>query len=119
MFYYVVHGANIIILASLYIFTFLLCHGDIESNPGPKKLKPNYLSVCHWNLNSISAHNFSKIALLKAYNTIYKHGFMCSSEAYLDPSTPLKDNSLQIEGYYLVREDHPNDVKRRGVWHLL
>ena len=57
MLYYVVSGANIMILEFLYIFTFLLCHGYIESNPGPKKLKPSYLSICHWDLNSISARD--------------------------------------------------------------
>ena len=30
MLYYVVNGANIIILTFLYIFTFLLCHGDTD-----------------------------------------------------------------------------------------
>ena len=111
MLYYVVIGANIIILVFLYIFTFLLCHGNIESNPGAKRLKPNYLSICHWNLNSISAH-FLKIAQLKAYNSIHKHDFICLSETYLDSSTPLNDNSLQIDGYNLVQADHPNTEKR-------
>ena len=36
-------------------------------------------------------------------------------KTYLDSSAPLNDNSLQIEGYNLVRADHPNDVKRGGV----
>ena len=112
MLYYVVNGANIIILA-FFVFTFLLCHSDIESNRGPKGIKIK-LSICHQKLNSISAHNFSKITQLKAHNSIYKHDFNCLSETYLDSSTAL-DNSLQIEGYNLVRADHPNDVKRGGV----
>ena len=85
MLHYVVNGANII-LAFLYIFIFQLCHGDIESNPGPKRLKSNYLSICHVNLKSISAHNFSKIIQLKAYNLIHKHDLICLSETYLDSS---------------------------------
>ena len=112
MLYYVVNGANIIILA-FFVFTFLLCHSDIESNRGPMGIKIK-LSICHQKLNSISAHNFSKITQLKAHNSIYKHDFNCLSETYLDSSTAL-DNSLQIEGYNLVRADHPNDVKRGGV----
>ena len=112
MLYYVVNGANIIILA-FFVFTFLLCHSDIESNRGPKGIKIK-LSICHQKLNSISAHNFSKITQLKAHNSTYKHDFNCLSETYLDSSTAL-DNSLQIEGYNLVRADHPNDVKRGGV----
>ena len=37
------------------------------------------------------------------------------SETYLESSTNLNDNSLQIEGYNLVRADHPNDIKKGGV----
>ena len=97
----------------LYLFTFLSRHGDIELNSGPRKEKKNSLSVCHWNLNSLSAHNFSKLTQLKAYNAIYKHDFICLSETYLDSSIP--DNVLDIEGYRLVRADHPNNIKRGGV----
>ena len=46
------------------IFLLLLCSGDIESNRGPKKTAS--ISFCHWNLNNITAHNFSKVTLLKA-----------------------------------------------------
>ena len=108
-----IKSAFIYLLIFLYLFTFLSCHGDIELNPGPRKEKKNSLSVCHWNLNSLSAHNFSKLTQLKAYNAIYKHDFICLSETFLDSSIP--DNLLEIEGYRLVRSDHPNDIKRGGV----
>ena len=39
------------------MFIILQCHGDIESNPEPRKLKANNSSFCHWNLNSLSAHS--------------------------------------------------------------
>ena len=115
MLYYAVNEANIITLAFVYIFTFLLGHADIESNMGPKIIKSNYLSIWHWNLNSVSAHNFSKILQLKAYDFICKHDFICLSETYLDSSAPLNDHFLQIEGYNLIQADHPNEVKREGV----
>ena len=57
------------LLTLLYIISLLRCHGDIELNPGPRKSKENTLSVCHWNLNSISAHNFSKLTQLRAYTS--------------------------------------------------
>ena len=41
--------------------------GDIEKNPGPLKDFSQTFSIGHWNLNSLSAHNFTKVALLKAY----------------------------------------------------
>ena len=101
------------LLTFLYIFLLLISHGDIELNPGPRKCKENTLSACHWNLNSITAHNFSKLNQLKAYISTYKYDFICLSETYLDSSTP--NNLIDIEGYNLVRADHPNDIKRGGV----
>ena len=106
-------SAFIFLLTLVYIVIFLQFHGDIEPNPGPKKLKTNYLSVCHWNLNRLSAHNFTKLTQLKAYNSIYKYDFICLSERYLDSSTP--DNLIEIEGYKLIRADHPDNIKRGGV----
>ena len=34
---------------------------DIESNPGPNNYQAHNLSNCHWNVNSILAHNYEKI----------------------------------------------------------
>ena len=48
----------------------LLLSGDIETNPGPDPGYSNSFSFCHWNLNSIAAHNFIKMSLLQAYNAI-------------------------------------------------
>ena len=101
------------LLTLLYIFSFLLCNGDIEPNPGLRKLKQNSLSICHWNLNRLSAHKFAKLAQLKVYNSIYKHDFICLSETYLDSASPK--NLLEIEDYNLVRADHLSNVKRGGV----
>ena len=51
----------------------LICAGDIELNPGPRKNNTSYnFSFCHWNLNSIAAHNFSKLSVLEAYNVQHK-----------------------------------------------
>ena len=97
----------------MYVFILLRCHGDTELNPDPKKSKENILSVCHWNRNSITAHNFSKLTQLKAYVSTYKNDFICLSETYLDSSIP--DDMIEIEGYNLIRADHPNNIKRGGV----
>ena len=43
---------------------------------------------------------------------MYKHDFLCLLETYLDSSVP--DSLLEIDGYNLVRADHPNDTKRGG-----
>ena len=44
---------------------------------------------------------------------MYNHDFICLSETYLDSS--VSDSLLKIDGYSLVRADHPNDTKRGGV----
>ena len=72
-------SAFIVLLTFVYMHIILQCHGDIEPNPGPRKLKTNNLSVCHWNLNSLSANSFLKPTQLKAYNSIYKCDFICLS----------------------------------------
>ena len=57
---------------------------DIEKNPGPKPNPCQSFSICHWNLNSISAHNFLKLSLLQAYIAVHNFDVTCLSETYLD-----------------------------------
>ena len=94
----------------LYIFLITLS-GDV--NPGPKRKATQTLSICHWNLSSIYAHNFAKLSLLRAYMSIHKFDIICLSETYLDSSTD--DESLEISGYYLIRSDNPSNKKCGGV----
>ena len=101
----------------LYSFFFILTiiqSGDIELNPGPASLWCN-LSICHWNLNSLKAHNFSKVSLLEAYNSNHNFDIICLSETLLDSSIDSEDPCLAINRYTLVRADHPDDIKRGGV----
>ena len=35
--------------------------GDIEMNPGPKPNPCHSFSICHWNLNSLTARNYLKV----------------------------------------------------------
>ena len=76
--------------------------GDIEKNPGPRHSFSENFSICHWNLNSITTHSYVKKSLLKAYFSIHKFDIICLSETYLDPSVPLHDVNLEIQGYELV-----------------
>ena len=86
--------------------------GDIDINPGPKHTSKASLSICHWNLNSISAHNSIKLSLLRAY---HKFDIICLSETYFNSSNSPDDETLEISRYNLVRSDHPLNSKRRGV----
>ena len=94
----------------------LFMSGDIELNPGPNKTNSSCkFSVCHWNLNSLAAHNFEKVGLLEAFNSINKFDIICVSESYLDSTFSSDSEYINIKGYKLVRADNYNNIKRGGV----
>ena len=87
--------------------------GDVALNPGPKRNAAQILSICHWNLSSICAHNFDKLSLFIAYVSVHKFDIICLSQTYLHSSTD--DESLEISGYFLIHSDHPSNKKRGGI----
>ena len=87
----------------------------IEVNPGPKKNFSTNFSFCHWNLNSLSAHNYVKFSSLQAYNIVYKHDVICLSETCLDNSVLSDESDLNFPRYKLVRADYPGNAKRGGI----
>ena len=93
----------------------IILSGDAEVNPGPQNSVSECLSICLWNHNSISAHDYSKLFLLKAYISVRKFDIIGLSETYLDSTVPLDDENLVISGYKLIRSDHPSNTKRGGV----
>ena len=58
------------IMTLALIMLLIPCGGDIQTNPGPKK--NTKISFCHWNLNGIATHNFSKVSLLQTMATFRK-----------------------------------------------
>ena len=90
----------------------LLLSGDVEPNPGPKQYSINAFSICYWNLNSLSVHNYAKIFLLKAYIAIYRFDIICISETYLDSNTSPDDSNLEISAYNLIRSDNSSSNER-------
>ena len=89
--------------------------GDIKENPGPKPSSNQSFSICHWNLNHISAHNYIKVSLLRAYVCTHIFDVICISETYLDSDTSDDDDNLKNAGYNLIRADHPSNTKRGVV----
>ena len=101
---------NILLILKLPFLSILtISCSEVEINPGPKTISQ------HWNLNSIFAYNFAKVFLLKAYVAIHKFDIVCLLETYLDSSIPTNNVNLDIDGYNLVRSDHPSNTKRGGV----
>ena len=97
------------VFVNIFVFTFfvylfsqkLLLSGDIETYPGPKGNLKNHFTICHWNLNSISAHNFAKVQLLRAYLVVRKFDIVCLSQTYLNSSFPFDHGNLGIPGYIM------------------
>ena len=107
---------NILLGVLVWLYSCLIIlSGDVEVNPGPKNSVSECLSICHWNLNSISAHDYSKLFLLKAYFSVRKFDIIGLSEIYLDSTVPLDDDNMVIFGYNLICSDHPSNTKRGGV----
>ena len=103
-------------LTQLWIYSYRISwSGDIELNPGPKRDINQCFSVCHWNLNSVASHNFSKIQSLIAYNCIHNFDIICLSESYLNCEILSSDSNLQIPCYDFARMDHPSYTKLGGV----
>ena len=105
----------ILSLSISYFQLILLKCGDIEVHPGPVNTNYDSLSICHWNLNSIAAHNYAKMTLLEAYLITHNFDIAFLSETYLDSSFDKNDPRLNIPGYNLERCDHPDDIKQGGV----
>ena len=96
----------------VFINLILLC-GYIEKNPGPKTKPYDNLSVCHWNVNNIPSHNFQKIVVFEDFVAMHKFDIICISETFLNNT--YEDNDLNLNGYNLLRADHPSNAKRGGV----
>ena len=61
-------GTLMLVITVALIFDYLcfkcrllLLWGDVELNPGPKENTAKKFTICHWNLNSIAAHNLPQL----------------------------------------------------------
>ena len=73
------------------------------------------MTFCHWNLNGLTARRNIKILLLQVYVTQYNCYIICLSETYLTSYIQNDDDRIKIDGYNLIRSDHPSDSKKGGV----
>ena len=58
--------------------------------------------------------NFIKVSLLRGYIT-ERNFDICLSETFLNSSLDSEDDRLKIEGYNLIRSDHPSVSNKAGV----
>ena len=76
--------AKITLFLDLCISSLLLRCCDIEKNPGPKY---SSLTLCHWSLNGLTAHDSIKILSFQAYVTQHNYDIISLSEIFLNSST--------------------------------
>ena len=71
---------------------------------------------CIYDHISIENNLGSIFSLLSAYISVHKFDIICLSEIYLNSEILSDDENLEIPAYNLVREDHPSNSKRGGVY---
>ena len=110
-----------LILVVIMLIQFIWVHallfrqgGHIEMNPGPNPNPCLSFSICHWNLNSKTAHNYLKVSFLRAYIAIKKYDVACLSETYLNSSNLSDDDNFNLPDYNF-RTDDPSNTKNVGV----
>ena len=89
---------------------WLFICGDVSLNPGQKTEDIKFM---HWNLNSLTAHAFSRVPLLHAYMVQHNLDIAAISESAL--SKTISDSSIQIPGYNSIRFDLENSDSHGGV----
>ena len=94
--------------ASIYLFICV----DIHLNPGPN-FEDSFFKFCHWNCNSLKAHNFSRISSIQAYNAIHNLNLIAISETAL--TNDIDDEKIEIPGYLCLRNDLPPLDTHGGV----
>ena len=105
-------------ISFIWLYSILVkLSGDVGENPDPKPKSSQRFSICHWNVNSVSAHNFSKVSLLRTYISIHKSDAICISETFFDSDTAFDVGNSKIEGYDIVRYYQPSN-SRRGQYIL-
>ena len=88
------------------VFRIILLSGDVETNPGPETL-----DFCCWNLNSIAGHDFLRLSLIEAYNSVFNYDLIGIVETHLE-NTVDKDR-LKFDGYSFITANHPQNGKER------
>ena len=74
--------------------------------------------VNSWNFvigTSIVYCQRTEVSILKSFNALHSYDFICLSETLLSHSLSSTLDSLNIDGYNIVRSDHPGGSKWGAV----
>ena len=85
-----------------------MVNGDVETNPGPVTL-----GFCWCSLSSISAHDFLRVSLIEAYNSVYNYDLIGIVGTHLDSNAD--EERLALNGCLFIKGNHSQNVKRGCV----
>ena len=77
----------------------LLLSSETEIDPQPLSNCKEYLPICHWNLNSISDHDYSELFLLKAYVILHEFDIICLSGTYYHRWQQISNSCVQFDSF--------------------
>ena len=89
----------------------LIRFGNVLENPGQNNCN---LKFFHWNLDSITALDNTKLSLIEAYNSVFSYDLIAISDTRLYRS--ISNEDIQIEGfsYDVFRSDSPSNTRNPG-----
>ena len=107
-------------LKSTLIFFNLLVYFCFSTTPWrywvrsrSKEIKRGYRTCLPLESKQYNCTKLFKTYTIKSAHFDIQYNFICLSETFLDSSTP--DNFVDIQGYNIVRTNHPDSTKRGGV----
>ena len=102
---------NYYLIITDIVQTLLILSGNVLENRSPTDCN---LKFFHWNLDSLTARDNSKISLIEAYNSVFNYDLIAISETRLDRSISHED--IQIKGFScdILQSDHPSDTRNPG-----
>ena len=53
--------------------------------------------------------------MIEVFISTHKFDILCLSETFLDSTIDLNDENINIDGYSILRADHPSNNKRGGI----
>ena len=88
--------------------------GNVHPNPGPcPSTSDGLLKFIHWNVNSLSAHDFIRISLIESLNSYNDYDVIALTETALN--SEISDDQLTLNGFLLIRKDLPPGNTHGGV----
>ena len=59
----------------------------------------------------LAAHDFVKVPLIEAFTVTHNFNILCLPETFLDSTIDLNIENINIDGYSILRADHPSNNK--------